>query len=93
MAEIAYDRVSAPELRLDDLFDDAFTAIARDGAAFVEVSIRLKKAFCALAETGDQGMVVAARNHAHKALVRSEHAMSFQDDIDALRRAAECSSV
>jgi uncharacterized membrane protein len=39
----------------DDLFDDSFTAIARDGAGIVEVSIRLQKAFCALAETNENG--------------------------------------
>lgn len=32
-AEIRYDRVLVPELSAVDMFDDAFTAIARDGAA------------------------------------------------------------
>lgn len=87
-AEIIYDRVAVPKLEIEDLFDDAFTAIARDGAGTVEVSIRLQKAFCALAETGDPAMVAAAKKHSRMALARSEHAMSFPDDIDAVRRAA-----
>lgn len=89
---ITYDRVSVPELVIDDLFDDAFTAIARDGAAIVEVAIRLQKAFCALAKTDDQEIVAAARKHSRMALVRSEHAMSVQQDIDAVRSAAAFSA-
>lgn len=88
LAEIIYDRVAVPELVIDDLFDDAFTAIARDGAAMVEVSIRLQKAFCALAETGDPAMIAAAKKHSRMALSRSERAMSLPDDIDAVRRVA-----
>ncbi|HUS96804.1 MAG TPA: DUF2254 domain-containing protein, partial [Hyphomicrobiaceae bacterium] len=47
--EVHYDRLHVPSLSLNDMFDDAFTAIARDGAATVEVGIRLQKAFRSLA--------------------------------------------
>lgn len=80
---ITYDRVSVPELLIDDLFDDAFTAVARDGAGTVEVAIRLQKALYALAETGDMAMINAAKNHSRMALKRSKHAMSLSDDINA----------
>ncbi|PFG52699.1 putative membrane protein [Marinobacter sp. LV10R520-4] len=89
---ITYDRVSVPELVIDDLFDDAFTAIARDGAGMVEVSIRLQKAFCALAEAGDKAMAAAAKKHSRMALNRSKHAMSLSGDIDAVVRAAAFSA-
>lgn len=92
VVSISYDRVSVPTLAIDDMFNDAFTAIARDGAGFVEVSIRLQKALCALAETGDNAMAAAARNHSRMALARSEYAMPLQDDIDAVRRTAEFSA-
>lgn len=92
MDEITYDRVSVPELVIDDLFDDAFTAIARDGAAMVEVSIRLQKALCALAGSDNQAMVKAALTHSRRALSRSESVMSLQEDIEAVRGAAEFSS-
>lgn len=90
---ITYDRVSVPTLVIDDMFDDAFTAIARDGAAIVEVSTRLQKAFSALAETDVPAMVVAAKKHSRMALLRSERAMSLQDDINVVRSAAEFSAV
>lgn len=89
---ITCDRVSVPKLVIDDLFDDAFTAIARDGAGLVEVSIWLQKALSALSETDDHAMVAAARNHSRTALARSERALSLQDDIDTVRRAAGFSS-
>ncbi|MGB1950681.1 MAG: DUF2254 domain-containing protein [Marinobacter sp.] len=88
LSKITYNRVSVPTLGIDDLFDDAFTAIARDGAGLVEVAIRLQKAFRALAETGDRTMVAAARWHSRMAMDRSERVMTLQDDIDAVRRSA-----
>ncbi|MDR5900271.1 DUF2254 domain-containing protein [Halomonas vilamensis] len=87
-----YDRVSVPELMVDDLFDDAFTAIARDGAGMVEVSIRLQKAFCALAEADDTRMAAAAKKHSRRALAHSETALTLSDDIDAVRTAAAFSA-
>lgn len=92
LQKVIYDRVSVPELKTDDLFDDAFTAIARDGAEMVEVAIRLQKALSALAETGDPAMAGAAKRHSQMALARSEHVMSLQDDIDAVGKAAGFSS-
>jgi len=59
---LLYPRVSVPELVVDDMFDDAFTAIARDGAGVVEVVIRLQKAFHSLSETGNTALVEAAKN-------------------------------
>ncbi len=50
--EVTYDRVSAPAVSVADMFDDAFTAISRDGAGLIELQIRLQKAFISLAATG-----------------------------------------
>jgi uncharacterized membrane protein len=36
-------RIAVPELAITDLFEDAFRPIARDGAANIEVMIRLQK--------------------------------------------------
>ncbi|MCL7945403.1 DUF2254 domain-containing protein [Marinobacter sp. ATCH36] len=90
---ITYDRVSVPELKVDDLFDDAFTAIARDGAGMVEVSIRLQKAFWALAETDDPQVVGAAKKHSRRALTYSETALTLSDDINAVRTEAAFSAL
>lgn len=83
-----HDRVEVPELSIGDMFDDAFTGIARDGAGLVEVVVRLQKALAALAELGDSEMRDAARRHARLALKRAELAMTLPDDVDAVREAA-----
>ena len=89
---VTYDRVAVPRLSTEDLFDDAFTAIARDGAGMVEVGIRLQKAFSALAITDDPAMAAAAHKHSRMALARAERALSLQEDVDAVSMAAGFSS-
>jgi uncharacterized membrane protein len=92
LEEVIYKRVHVPELSMADMFDDAFTAIARDGAGLSEVSIRLQKALSALAEIGDTAMTEAAHKHSRTALARSEHAMSHPEDIAAVRNVAAFSA-
>lgn len=44
-----YPRLHVPPVRPADMLEDAFQPIARDGAALVEVQVRLQKALAALA--------------------------------------------
>ena len=83
--DVKFDRVWAPEVQLDELFNDFFTAIARDGAAHIEIQIRLQKAFLALATYGPE-FRHCARKHAAAALARAELAISYQADIALLKR-------
>jgi uncharacterized membrane protein len=62
----------------DRLFDDdprfglfVLSAIARDGAGVVEVSVRLQKALGSLASIGDAEIRDAAKYHGRLALKRS----------------------
>ncbi len=86
--EPAYDRVEVPEISVHDLFDDAFTAIARDGAGIVEVAIRLQKALESLASLDDAAVREAAIHHARMALKRSEKALDLPEEIAAVRALA-----
>ncbi len=52
--EAQFDRVHVPQLNLDDLFEDAFAPVSRDGAGLIEVQIRLQKAFAALSQFGGE---------------------------------------
>ncbi len=81
-----YSRVAVPEISLEDMFDDAFTAIARDGAGTVEVAIRLQKAFESLASMENSPMRVIAIRHARLALVRAEKTLGFPEDLERVRR-------
>lgn len=83
-----YDRVAVPRLATHDLFDDAFTTIARDGAGMVEVGLRLQKALHALTTMGDGVMAEAARYHARLALRRAESALGLPEDLELVRLAA-----
>ena len=83
-----YDRVEVPEVSVRDMFDDAFTAIARDGAGAVEVSVRLQKALQSLASRGDVAMRGAALHHARLALARAERSLELPEDLAVVRDAA-----
>ncbi len=64
------------------MFDDAFTAIARDGAGAVEVTGgRLQKAFESLASVGDEAMRGAALRHSRMALARAENVLQLPEDL------------
>lgn len=89
VSKVKFDRVAVPELSVADMFDDAFTGIARDGAGTVEVIVRLLKALESLAATEDAGMRDAALRHARLALVRAEKELKIPDDIKAVREAAK----
>lgn len=86
---VEFDRVVVPVLQMDDLFDDAFTAIARDGAGAVEVGVRLQKSLRSLASAGDDVMRVAAMRHAQRALASAEQALSLPHEVDAIRALAQ----
>lgn len=75
--DLAYPSVHVPTLSADDLFEDLFAPIARDGAGTIEVGIRLQKSLAMLAEAGDdevkraaQRMSAIALEHAGMALAR-----------------------
>lgn len=80
-----FDCVEVPEIQTMDMFDDAFTAIARDGAGVVEVGVRLQKAFNSLASLDNDVMCSAAHHHAELALKRCKHAMAIEEDYALVR--------
>ena len=88
----SFDRVVVPPIALVDMFDDAFTAIARDGAGVVEVGIRLQKAFGSLATLECPGFAEQARRHSDLALDRAKTALSLSDDFTRVERIARIAS-
>ena len=89
---VRYDRVLVPELSRDEMIDDAFRGIARDGAGTVEVQVRLQKTRRAIAAMPDEDLAAAARRQSRAALARAESACSFEPDIERVREAAAWSS-
>lgn len=83
-SDIDCSRIHAPDLCLEDLFDDLFTPIARDGAALIEVCIRLQKALLTLALL-DPRYRADAQRHSSLALKRAEAVLTLEEDKQRLR--------
>lgn len=82
-----YDAVSVPALNVDDLFDDAYTSIARDGAANIEVAIRIQKSLNTIKacfDRVDNTFVKAANKLAIQSYERSKMALSYEEDVKRL---------
>jgi uncharacterized membrane protein len=86
--EIPCPRVYVPPVRVADLFDDVFGPIARDGAALVEVQIRLQKALQTLAKIGDEHFAAHAARHARRALERTNESLALDDERTVVREIA-----
>lgn len=86
--EPTFPRVYVPAVTADELFDDIFTPIARDGAGMFEVQVRLQKAFAALAKLDVPGYAAAARRHSQMSLKRAATAMVVEEDVARVRSAA-----
>lgn len=84
-----HPRVHVPPVLLQDLFDEVFTPIARDGAAHVEVMLRLQKSLRSLSVLGGPDFRVAALHHSAQALQRAEQAMPLEADRARVRNEAE----
>lgn len=80
-----YDRVEFPALKADDMFDDAFSAIGRDGAGMVEVAGTLQRALRSLASTGEEEMKKAACRHARTARKRAKIALKLSADLKKIQ--------
>ena len=77
-------RVHAPALEVDDMFDDFFRPIARDGASNIEVQLRLRATLSSLATHSPDVFGKIAGHHAEAAKMRAEAALSFEGDREAL---------
>ncbi len=87
IAEAQRESAAAPYLTykrvtLDDLFDDAFRSIARDGAGMLEVMVFLNKGLQRLS-TND-GLVVPAKNVSQYSLELAAKAMESPKDLERL---------
>ncbi|GHB24075.1 DUF2254 domain-containing protein [Salinicola rhizosphaerae] len=79
----AAEHVYVEPLESEDLFEDFFTPIARDGASTVEIGIRLQKALVALAAVSDERTRELIR--AHQALIGARFEAGLEMAVD-LRR-------
>ncbi len=83
------DRVSAPGLEADDLFEDAFAPLAQDGAGRVEVALRLQHALAALSALETPGFAEAAGRVSRRGLALAHHALVLDTDRGRIDQAAD----
>ncbi|WP_413693522.1 DUF2254 domain-containing protein [Psychromonas sp. KJ10-2] len=86
--QVEFDRVAVPEVLVSDMFEDAFTAIARDGAGSIEVCVRLQKALNSLESLNNDDIRKTARYHKDLALKRACSALEIEEDLVAVKQAA-----
>lgn len=87
--EVEYDRVHVPRTAFSDLVEDAFRPIARDGAALIEVGLRLQSVLGALADIARGGDVATLHAASHHAEARAVEVLAFAGDVELLRRHAD----
>ncbi len=87
-AEIECPHVHVPAVEIEDMLDDIFAPIARDGAGMIEIQLRLQKAFIALSATDRNAFDAAIKRHSATALERAEAALTLEDERRAVRAMA-----
>ncbi|CTQ49753.1 DUF2254 domain-containing protein [Jannaschia donghaensis] len=83
--EVDYPRLRVPAMSPRDLLDAAFEAIARDGAAFLEVQIAIQDNLAQLSKHADQDMARAARAIASRAVAYASQSLPLEQDKVRLR--------
>ncbi|MEL6959314.1 MAG: hypothetical protein AAGL89_10230 [Pseudomonadota bacterium] len=79
-----FPRLRIRPLDLGELLDDGFGALARDGAALVEVQIGLQMVLSSLMNHSDPGLRAAAQDLSAQSYARAAEAMTFAPDVDRL---------
>ncbi|MEG3753057.1 DUF2254 domain-containing protein [Psychromonas arctica] len=85
--QVEFNRVAVPEILVSDMFEDAFTAIARDGAGNIEVCVRLQKGLNSLESLNNDDIQKAARYQKQLALKRACKALDIEEDLAAVQKA------
>ncbi len=83
---IVYPHVRISELQLDDLFEDVFMPIARDGAGMIEIQLRLQKTLLALKRLCPECFAEQVELHSEMAYQRAEQALNLDADLTRLKQ-------
>lgn len=84
------ERVFVPPLNAQDLLEDAFAAINKDGVDSIEVGIWIQKSLALLTTVSDLDMSIAALDQANLAFARAKERLSFPYDLERIKKAHGC---
>ncbi len=82
---ICYPHIRLAALKTDELFEDVFLPIARDGAHLMEIQLLLQKSLYALARLKTSDFSVYAKKLSNFAMEYSEQHISLKRDSDKLQ--------
>ncbi len=85
-SKVLYDCIEVPQISMDDFFDDSFRSISRDGAEYIEVMLRLQKAFISLETINHAEIKAAAIQYSKYAFNRAELSIKLKHDLDILEK-------
>lgn len=83
--EVRFPQIYVKPLNDRDLLDDAFRQFGRDGAALLEVQLRMQKSLVALSRLGDAEFKAAAREQSLLAWKRAEIVMVLEEEKQMIR--------
>lgn len=86
--EVEFPHVAAPPITAEDMCQDAFGPLARDGAPVYEVGVRLQKSLAVLAALGRADLARAAARQSERALKTAEAELTLESDRDSLAELA-----
>lgn len=86
--ESEHDRVSIVAISPQEILDDAFRPIARDGAGTVEVCVKLFEALETIQVASPEGFRVPVGRFAEQLMKRVRAAMSHPADVEVVEQAA-----
>ncbi|SDY96808.1 DUF2254 domain-containing protein, partial [Citreimonas salinaria] len=86
--EPGHDRVSMVAISPQDILDDAFRPIARDGAGTIEVCVKLFEALETIQVVAPDGFRAPVDRFAEELMERARAAMSHPADIEVVEQAA-----
>lgn len=87
--QILYPDIEVACITMDDLFDDVFMPVARDGAALLEVQLRLQKALLTLKQNNRYLFAGEAVRCSQQALHFAEAKLLLENDRRRVREVAE----
>ncbi len=86
---VTYPNVHIAPLSVDNLFDDIFSPIARDGAALREIPLRLIKSLSLLAQGWPERYAAAAQRHVQEVMRYIERENYIESDRQLLKETCQ----
>ena len=87
-----HPRVRLPAITADDLIDDCFTPIARDGASAIEVVVRVQKTLASLKRSGHEGLRSGAERLSQRVAERADQVLGTTQEKNLARLAREAAA-